>query len=113
MRVRVPAQVLTVYIGEQDQWHGGPLYAALVDRFREVGVAGVTVLHGALGYGGHRAVHAQRLQALYQKLPMVLEVVDIPERIQAALAVVDEMVAEGLATLTDVAAIRLAKDPKA
>jgi PII-like signaling protein len=113
MTNRLQAQVLSIYIGEQDSWHGGPLYAAIVARFRQAEIAGVTVLHGIEGYGGHRAIHTQRIEVLFQGLPVVVEAVDTPDRIATALAILDEMLIEGLVTVHDVTAIRYNKEPKA
>jgi PII-like signaling protein len=104
------AQILTVYVGEQDTWHGKPLYAVLVTRLKESGIAGVTVLRGVEGYGAHHKIHTARIEVLFQGLPVLVEAVDLPERITAAMAIVDEIVTEGLATITDVTAITYSKD---
>jgi hypothetical protein len=112
MRIESAAQVLTIYLGEQDQWHGGPLYAALVERLKGAGIAGVTVLHGVEGYGAHGRLHTQRIEALFQDLPLIVQAVDTPERIAVALPLLDEMIAEGLVTVQDVRAIRYLNDAK-
>lgn len=109
MKQQFSAQVWTVYVGEEDQWQGGPLYAAVVERLKGAGIAGVTVLHGVEGYGAHRRVHTQRIEVLFQGLPLVIEAVDTPERI-AALPLLDGMISEGLVTLYDVQAIRYTLD---
>jgi hypothetical protein len=98
-----------VYIGEQDTWHGGPLYAAIVNKFRELGLAGATVLHGIEGYGANATVHTGRIEALFKNLPVIVETVDIPERIAIAKAALDEMIVEGLVTIHDVGATRYTK----
>ena len=113
MRTQTTAQVLRVYIGEQDQYRGGPLYAAIVGRLKELGVAGVTVIHGTEGYGAHKQLHTVRFENLFQGLPMLVEAVDEPDRIGIAVAALDEMIVEGLVTIQDVTAIRYVKDPKA
>ncbi len=110
MRVQTKAQVLTIYVGEQDQWHGGPLYAAVVERLKGAGIAGVTVLHGVEGYGAHGRLHTQRIEVLFQGLPIIIEAVDTPERVAVALPLLDEMLVEGLVTVHDVQAIRYMKD---
>jgi PII-like signaling protein len=106
MRTETRARVMTIYIGEQDHWHKAPLYAAIVARLREIGIAGVTVPHGIQGYGAHRQIHTQRIEVLFQDLPVVIEAVDTPEKIEAALPLLEEMVVEGLVTIHDVEAIR-------
>ncbi len=111
MRRQSKAQILTVYVGEQDTWHGKPLYAALVTRLKEAGIAGVTVLRGVEGYGAHHKIHTERIEVLFQGLPMLIEVVDLPERIVSILPLLDEMVVEGLVTIADVTAITYMKDP--
>jgi len=112
MKHQVSAQQLTIYIGESDQWKGGPLYAALVARLKESGIAGVTVLHGVEGFGSSGKLHTARFEVLFQQMPMVVQAVDIPERITVALAVLDEMLTEALVTVQDVQAIRYIKDPE-
>jgi PII-like signaling protein len=106
MQHAFPAQMLTIYVGQEDPWHGGPLYAALVDRLKGVGLAGVTVLHGIEGYGMHRRVHTERIEVLFQGLPVLIQAVDTPDKIAAILPLLDEMLAEALVTVQDVQAIR-------
>ena len=109
MKQQFNAQALTVYVGEQDQWHGGPLFAAVVNTLKSAGIAGVTVLHGVEGYGTHGRVHTDRIEVLFQGLPVVIRAVDAPEKIAAALPLLDEMLTEALVTVQDVQAIRYTK----
>ena len=109
MRTESKAQVLKIYIGEQDTWQGKPLYAALVSRMREAGIAGVTVVRGVEGYGAHHEIHTARFEVMCQGLPMIIEAVDVEERIAAVLPLIDEMVTEGLMTIRDVTAITYTK----
>lgn len=111
MKHQVHAQVLTIYIGEDDKWGTGLLYPAIVERLLELGVAGVTVIHGSEGFGSHHKLHTARFESLFQALPMVIEAVDIPDRIALILSALDEMVAEGLITIQEVEAIRYSKEP--
>ena len=106
MRQVYPAQMLTLYVGAEDHWHGGPLYAALVDRLKSAGLAGVTVLHGIEGYGTHGRVHTERIEVLFQGLPLVIQAVDTPDKIAAVLPLLDSMLTEALVTVQDVQAIR-------
>lgn len=110
MRTEVKAQVLTVYVGEQDHYGGGPLYAAVVERLKEAGIAGVSVLHGIEGYGAHGKLHTARIEVLFQSLPVIIEAVDLPERIKIALSLLDETLTEALVTVHDVTAIRYNND---
>ena len=105
MKQEFPAQVLKIYVGEQDHWNGKPLYAALVERLKQAGIAGVTVLHGIEGYGASGRLHTDRIEVLFEGLPLVIEAVDTPEKIAAALPLLDEMLTQALVTLRDVTAI--------
>ena len=91
--------LVRIYIGEQDQWKGKPLYQALVEFLREQGVAGATVLRGIEGFGAHARLHTTRLLRLSEDLPILVEVVDREERLRALLPTLDEMVGGGLVTL--------------
>jgi PII-like signaling protein len=93
---------IRLYIGESDRWHGKPLYKAIVERMREEGLAGATVIRGIEGFGGHSHLHTSRILRLSEDLPVVVEIVDTPERIDAVLPILDEMVADGMLTLDDV-----------
>ena len=88
----------------------GPLYAALVDALKAAGLAGVTVLHGVEGYGTHRRVHTERIEVLFQGLPVLVQAVDAPDKIAAVFPLLDEMLAEALVTVQAVQAIRYGKD---
>lgn len=92
-------QLLRVFIGESDRWGGLPLYEAIVQEARKRGLAGATVLRGTEGFGAHSRIHTTRILRLSQDLPVIVEIVDTEEKIQAFLPVLDEMVQEGLATV--------------
>ena len=99
-------QLLRIFIGDNDQWQGAPLAPAIVYKARELGLAGATVLHGAMGYGANSRVHADRLLELSRDLPIVIEIVDSAERIQSLLPFLDECVGEGMITIESVRVIR-------
>jgi PII-like signaling protein len=109
MRTEIKAQVIKIYLGEQDTYKGKPLYAALVARMQEAGISGVTVLRGVEGYGAHHKIHTARFEVMCQGLPMIVEAVDTVEHINAILPIIDEMVTEGLVTIRDVTAITYTK----
>jgi PII-like signaling protein len=106
MKIEGPAKLIEVYIGESDQWHGRPLYMAITERLKGAGIAGVTVLRGVMGYGAHSRIHTAHLLRLSEDLPVVLKIIDQPERAEAALAILDEMVTEGLITVTDTRVVK-------
>lgn len=103
-----PAQRLTIYFGESDRWQGRPLHTALLDALRAAGIAGATVTRGVAGFGAHGRIHRATLAELSADLPMIIEVVDTPERIAATLATVSPMVMEGLITLEEVQVVMYA-----
>ena len=105
MKLQAEAQLLRIFIGENDQYQGRPLYEAIVQRAREAGLAGATVLRGVLGYGAHSRIHTAKILRLSEDLPMVVEIVDREDRIGQFLPQLDQMIAEGLITLEKVQVI--------
>jgi uncharacterized protein len=98
-------QLLRIFVGEADRWHGRSLYEAIVLRAREAGLAGATVLRGLMGYGAKSRIHTAKVLRLSEDLPIVVEIADRADRIEAFLPVLDEMVADGLVTLERVQVI--------
>src|SRR5436190_4331872 len=99
MKIEGEGKLLRIFIGESDTWHGRPLYEAIVRRVREAGLAGATVIRGIEGFGADSHLHTSRILRLSEDLPVVIEVVDAPERIDEILPVLDEMIGEGMVTL--------------
>jgi len=91
--------LLRIFIGESDRHHGKTLYEWLVLRAREEGLAGATVVRGMMGYGAHSRLHTHKIERLSLDLPIVVEIVDTRERLEAFLRLVDDDIEEGLATL--------------
>jgi PII-like signaling protein len=106
MRLSEDGQLLRVFIGESDAWHGEPLYRAIVLKARELGLAGATVLRGPMGFGANSRMHTAKLLELSTDLPIIVEIVDTPEKIQTLLPFLDEAVAEGLITIEDVRVLK-------
>jgi uncharacterized protein len=106
--MKIPEQgcLLRVFIGESDKWHGKPLYEAIVLKARELHMAGATVLRGPMGFGAHSRMHTAKVLRLSQDLPMVIEIVDAQDKIEALLPHIDEMVEEGLVTMEKVRVIK-------
>src|SRR5262249_21976401 len=96
MQIEGDAQRVTVDVGSSDTWGGGHLAIAIVQRCRELGIAGATVTRGAMGFGKRSVIHRAHLLGMSQDLPERVEVVDRPERIARLLPALDEMVAGGL-----------------
>jgi len=105
MKLEGTGLLLRIYLGESDQWHGKPLYQAIVERLRERGMAGATVLRGIEGFGAKQHVHTNRILSLSEDLPVLIEAVDREDKIRAIIPEIDEMVGDGLITLEKVEVI--------
>ena len=99
------AQLLRIFIGESDKYRGRPLYEAIVLLAREHDIAGATVVRGIMGFGAHSRMHTATLLRLSEDLPMVIEIVDKPDKIQDILPELDQMIEEGLVTLEPIKVI--------
>lgn len=108
MKIEGQAKLARIYIGETDKWHGQPLYMAILLKAREMGMAGGTVFRGIAGYGANSVIHTANILRLSEDLPVVIEIVDTDEKVQAFLPVLDEMVKEGLILLREVEVIKYA-----
>jgi PII-like signaling protein len=105
MNIEGPGLLVRIYIGENDHWHGKPLYQAIVALLHERGIAAATVLRGIEGYGANLHLHTSRILQLSQDLPVLIEVVDQADKLRAILPELDAMVAEGLITAQPVEVI--------
>ena len=99
MTIPEDGALLRIFIGESDRHGHHPLYEAIVLKARENGLAGATVLRGVMGYGKHSILHTAKILRLSEDLPMVIEIVDSADKINAFLPVLDEMITDGLVTL--------------
>jgi PII-like signaling protein len=97
--------LMRIHIGESDKWHGKSTYQAILELFRKEGFSGATVLRGVGGYGSTSVYHTDKILRLSQDLPIIIEVVEYTERIEAILPRLDEMVDGGLITLEKVRVI--------
>jgi len=94
--------LLRIFVGEKDRHEGKPLYEWILNSARENGLAGATVLRGLAGFGATSTVHTAKILRLSNDLPIVIEIVDTIEKIDAFLPVVDAAIANGLATVEKV-----------
>lgn len=99
MKVNKPGKLLRIYVGELDMHDGLPLYQWLVEEARRHELMGATALRGLEGFGTHSEVHTAKVLRLSVDLPVVIEIVDSAERIEAFLPLVDEVIEEGLVTV--------------
>ncbi len=94
--------LLRIFVGESDRHSGKPLYEWIVLKAREQGLAGATVLRGLMGYGAHSRLHTFKIERLSLDLPVVVEIVDSREKLEAFLDLIDDDITEGLATIEKV-----------
>ncbi len=102
MQIPHDAVLLRIFIGESDRWEHKPLYEAIVLKAREQHLAGATVLRGPMSFGKSSRLHTTKILRLSMDLPLVIEIVDSDEKIQAFLPVLDKMISGGLVTLEKV-----------
>lgn len=112
MRLEGDQKLLRIFVGEQDRWNGLPLYEAIVNEARLLGMAGATVLKGVLGFGRKAHVHTAKLLELSYDMPMVVEIVDSEEKVKKLLPKLDAMVSEGLVTMEEVHVVMYRADAK-
>ena len=96
------AVLLRIFLGENDKYHGKPLYEAIILKARELHLAGATVLRGPMGYGHASRIHTAKILRLSDDLPLVIEIVDGEEAINGFLPHLDRMMSSGLVTLEKV-----------
>lgn len=102
MQIPHDAVLLRIYIGESDRWEHKPLYEAIVLKARELHLAGATVLRGPMSFGKSSRLHTAKILRLSADLPLVIEIVDSEENIQAFLPHLDKMITGGLVTMEKV-----------
>ena len=105
MHLPQEAMLLRIFIGEADRWHHQPLYEAIVLKAREQHLAGATVLRGPMGFGKSSRLHTSKILRLSMDLPLVIEIVDAEEKIQAFLPWLDQAMIGGLVTIEKVKVI--------
>jgi hypothetical protein len=110
MQIPEDAVLLRIYLGESDRFEHRPLYEAIVLKAREMHLAGATVLRGPMGYGRSSHLHTAKILRLSEDLPLVIEIVDAEDKIEAFLPVVDTMMSRGLVTIEKVKVRRYGDD---
>ena len=113
MPVPKNATLLRIFLGQDDRHGHQPLYEAIVMKAREHQLAGATVLRGPLGFGHSSHIHTTKVLRLSQDLPIIVEIVDSEEKINAFLPVLDGMIGSGLVTLEKVQVLRYGPPAKA
>jgi len=110
--VKLPseAELLRIFIGEADKHGGRALYEVIIEEARHQGLAGATVLRGVLSFGASSRIHTAKILRLSEDLPIIIEIVDKPERIAQFLPRLDEIIGSGLITLERVRVIAYRHD---
>jgi PII-like signaling protein len=111
MKEQYEARMVCIHFGEDDTWQGKPLYNAIIDKCRELGMAGATVFHGIEGFGASTNIHHRSLWTLSKDAPIVISVIDREEAVQKLIPFLDEMVVDGLIAMSGVQVIRYSKSP--
>src|SRR6516165_2197753 len=102
MEIPRDAVLLRIFFGEDDKFNRLPLHEAIVLKAREMHLGGATVLRGHIGFGHSSRIHTTKILNLSQDLPVIVEIVDAPDKIDAFLPVLDQMMPNGLITLEKV-----------
>ena len=105
MKISEEGYLLRIFVGESDKQGHIPLYETIVLKAREAGLAGATVIRGVMGFGRHSVMHTAKILRLSEDLPMIVEIVDSLEKIEAFLPALKTMVTDGLVTLEKVKVI--------
>lgn len=105
------AKRLRIYIGESDQYKRKSLYQAIVEKAKELDMAGATVFRGVMGYGANSRIHTANIVALSSDLPILVEIVDSEEYIAKILPFLDAVVQEGMVTIDDIEVIKYGSKP--
>ena len=106
MKLPQEGHLLRIFIGESDTWQGKPLYEVIVKRARKLHMAGATVIRGIMGFGADSRIHTAKVLRLSEDLPMVIEIVDEPQKIEDFIPFLDVVVKEGLITREKVNVIK-------
>ncbi len=106
MKLQGWAKMLRIHFGEDDKWHDRPLYEAIVERCRQLDIAGATVYRGIEGFGASTLIRHSHSFSLSRDRPIMVQVIDTEEKIQTLLPVLDEMVTEGLIAMSNVEVIK-------
>jgi PII-like signaling protein len=110
MKAQDKALLLRIFIGEDDRFDGRPLYESIVLKAREQGLAGATVFRGPMGFGHSSRVHTAKILRLSEDLPIIVEIIDSEENINAFLPLLEGIVKGGLVSLEEVRVLRYGPD---
>jgi PII-like signaling protein len=106
MRLEGRAKMVRIHFGEDDKWNGKPLYRAIVEKCKELDLAGATVYRGIEGYGGSTLIRRSHHLLFSSDAPIMISVIDTEDKIRLLLPYLDQMVKEGLIAMSDVEVIK-------
>ena len=106
------AELLRIFIGEADKYNGKPLFEEIVNLVRHKNMAGATVIRGLMGFGAHSRMHTAKILRISEDLPVIIEIVDEPEKIESLLPELDEMITEGMVTIEKIRVIAYRNNPQ-
>ena len=106
MKLEGKAQMVRIHFGENDTWNEKPLFRAIVEKCRELDIAGATVFRGIEGYGASTLIHRSHLLSFSSDAPVMVSVIDSEEKIQKLLPHLEQMIREGLIAISDVEVIK-------
>ena len=113
MKLPFEASLLRIFIGESDKLDGKPLCDVIVENARKQGLAGATATRGFLGFGANSRIHTSKVLRLSEDLPIIIEIVDAQEKIEAFLPELDKLIGEGLVTMEKIRVIAYRHNSKA
>jgi uncharacterized protein len=106
MKLEGKAKMVRIHFGESDTWNNQPLHQAIVEKCRELDIAGATVVRGIEGYGASTLIHRPHLLSFSSDAPVMVSVIDSEEKIQQLLPHLEKMCREGLVAISDVEVIK-------
>lgn len=106
MKLPEDGLLLRIFVGEEDQYQGKPLYEWITYKARELNIAGATVLRGVMGYGATSRMHSAKVLRMSEDLPLVIEIVDTEQKLNLLMPYLDESVTEGMITMERVRVIK-------
>ncbi|MDH4199637.1 MAG: DUF190 domain-containing protein [Spirochaetia bacterium] len=104
MRSLIPVQMLRIFVGESHKHAGIPVYEKILLKAREMQLTGATVFRGIAGYGSSKIIHTSKLLDIRENLPLIVEIIDTPEKIAAFLHFVEEITPDSLITIENISA---------
>ena len=91
MELQGQSKLLRIFVGEVDRVDHQILYEAILLTAKEKGLAGGTVLKGIMSFGASSRIHLARLIELSEDLPVVIEIVDHADKIDAFIPIVNDL----------------------